>query len=190
MSFFSKTKKNDQALEFPPAIKQAKQEQTPQPPVEYNDFHRADNVPPIIEPTSSNHKFEQPQMQKNLSQDELNYIIQNLKPAVIDGIINHSLFMTSIAHELERRDVFHDNVVKKCLESLEAKYDITPTQIYRDNIEEARNTLDALNTGIKKQEDVYNSFKEALAKLQQASALDYQNQLNQVTTHILEKFKL
>lgn len=183
MSWFKKNP--DPELQFPPvkqklelpnlANEQDESLYSPPPPMSAN-LRSADEA--------------QPPLRQSLSPEELNLIVQKLKTGVVEDIIHHSLFLTSLAHELEKREELHINIVKKCLESLEAKYDITPTQIYRDKITTAQSTLESLNTGIEKQSEVFNSFKEALTELQQHSSQEYQKNLTHITNTILDKFKL
>ena len=184
MSWFKKNP--DPGLQFPPA----KQKSEIQNLAAERDESLYSPLPPVGASSQNYPEEVQPPLRQNLSPEELNLIVQKLKTGVVEDIIHHPLFLTSLAHELEKRDELHLNVVKKCLESLEAKYDITPTQIYRDKITTAQSTLESLNTGIEKQSEVFNSFKDALAELQQQSSQEYQKNLNHITTSILEKFKL
>lgn len=195
MELFSRKKnKTESGLEFPPTV-QIKQEATPHPPAIAQDdssIHKisesqdiSHNTSPPYNPNPMRHEPRQ-----ELGQDQLNYIVNQLKSNIVKDILEHPLFITSLVRELEMRDLLHNTILKKCLESLEAKYDITPTQIYRDKVIEAQSTLDTLNSGIEQQTQVYDSFKDALIELQHQSAQEYKNSITSITNNILDKFKL
>lgn len=125
-----------------------------------------------------------------VSDDDINTITQVIFNPIIERLLAHPVFIMSIVSQLHKNQDFINQIVKFCIESFESKYDITPTQIYKDKIQDSENMLNELNNNIAKRSEEFTSFKEQIIEFQNSSVEAYVKTMEDATKQLLEKIKL
>lgn len=125
-----------------------------------------------------------------IEDQDINNIVQVIFNPLIEKLLAHPLFIMSIVTQLPKNQELVNQIVKLCLESLESKYDITPTQVYKDKIRDSENTLQELNQNIVKRSEEFANFREQIIDFQNSSVQAYVKTMEDATRQLLDKIKL